>query len=402
MVGEIIQLTGEQENAIDFLIKNIRAGVIALAGPAGTGKTTVIKQLVARLEGQVTVCATTNKAAVVLRKKGLDAVTLHQACMTPLFKPPLDKVGSFLNTASEKNTKYPEELLDSYTHEELFDALMATKRSGICSGMRSLGIRDMFAYVSGWLPAGKKEGILIVDEASMLGEKDLDIVMQVFDYIILVGDEYQLSPVKATPVFWNVPTRIALKQIHRQAEGSQPLQIATKIRTKQPLMMAPRQKIDYELAREGMPVIVWKNTTRERLTIQIRENLGYAGLPPQPGEYLICRNAQDRDAKERGLYNNSLWKVLACNENYCCTLENESGEVVEDEYVFIEELNKGDGLPFRFGYCLTAHNSQGSEWPTVMVHASDAGAHLAAFPEEGRKWLYTAVTRGKENVVWVA
>lgn len=393
------ELTDEQKAAVEFIRANAWKGLVALAGPAGSGKTTVIKSLVEAFKGPVTVCATTNKAAVVLRRKGLDAVTLHQACMAPLFKPPLDDIAKFLNESDEKNVKYPNELKDEYTQEQLFQALIATKRSGINSGMRSLGIRDVFKYVSGWLPSGHKDGVLIVDEASMLGDRDLDIVQQVFDRIVLVGDEYQLPPVKDSPAFWLVENRVSLNQIHRQAEGSQPLQIATKIRNGEPIVMSPRQKIDYELCRSGMPVLVWRNATRERLTVDIRKNLGFDGLPPQEGEYLICRNGQDKTAKEIGFHNNSMWKVIS-SDGYYCELENDDGER-HSQHVYIEEFDQGDGLPFRFAYALTAHNSQGSEWPTVMINVPDASAWLGRKDGDGRKGVYTQVTRGKECVKWV-
>lgn len=429
MTVQTLNLTDEQQSAINFVKDNIKSGLVAIAGPAGSGKTTLIKQLIQELDDEVIVSAMTNKAAVVLRNKGIDAFTLHQACMTPNFGPPLTDIANFLNnTALEKieakdltespdptkevvkpvekiilkpdEIKYPAALLDEYKPELLYQALTSTKRTGICSGFRSLGITDVFKYINGWLPTCEKEGTLIVDEASMMGESDLAIATQVFDKIVLVGDEYQLAPVKSTAIFWNIPKRFALTSIHRQAKGSQPLDIATKIRTDEPMVMKPRVPIDYELSRQGAPVIVWKNDTRVNLTIKIRKNLGYEGKPPQVGEYLICRNGQDKDAKEMGFYNNSLWKVLE-GDDYVCTLENDAGEIRENVFVFMEELKDGDGLPFRFAYALTAHNSQGSEWPTVMIHAPDASAIMGRSSTEGKRWLYTAVTRAKENVIWV-
>jgi exodeoxyribonuclease-5 len=50
-----------------------------------------------------------------------------------------------------------------------------------------------------------------------------------------------------------------------------------------------------------------------------------------------------------------------------------------------------------YGYCLTAHKSQGSEWNTVGIYAPDYMAKVMG-EEETRRWLYTAITRAREKV----
>jgi exodeoxyribonuclease-5 len=51
---------------------------------------------------------------------------------------------------------------------------------------------------------------------------------------------------------------------------------------------------------------------------------------------------------------------------------------------------------FTFGWAITCHKSQGSEWPNVLVF-DESGA----FREHRANWLYTAITRaaGKVTVV---
>jgi exodeoxyribonuclease-5 len=226
------------------------------------------------------------------------------------------------------------------------------------------------------------------------------LAKKVFQFIILIGDEYQLPPVTGEPVFWQVQTRFALTHIHRQAAGSQPLQLAEKLRKKESIECGPVEVIDEELCRAGMPVIVWRNKTRVELTETIRRKLGFDQLPPQAGEMLICRNGSDRAAKSRGLFNNSIWKVVAA-DGFECILENQAGDILENEKVFMEELDRGSGTPFRFAYALTCHSAQGSEWPTIMIHEPDAWCYMRALPGEVWTWLYTAVTRSKERVMWV-
>ena len=54
-------------------------------------------------------------------------------------------------------------------------------------------------------------------------------------------------------------------------------------------------------------------------------------------------------------------------------------------------------LTFDYGYCITCHKSQGSEWDKVLVIEEK-------FPfekEEHARWLYTACTRASEKLVLV-
>lgn len=59
---------------------------------------------------------------------------------------------------------------------------------------------------------------------------------------------------------------------------------------------------------------------------------------------------------------------------------------------------RGPQQPFldaNFGYCLTAHRSQGSEWNRVLVIAEPT---IRIKTEEGLRWLYTSITRAKDTV----
>ena len=52
-------------------------------------------------------------------------------------------------------------------------------------------------------------------------------------------------------------------------------------------------------------------------------------------------------------------------------------------------------LFFAYGYAITTHKAQGSEWPRVLVFEE-------SFPfekEEHKRWLYTATTRASEKLV---
>ena len=55
-----------------------------------------------------------------------------------------------------------------------------------------------------------------------------------------------------------------------------------------------------------------------------------------------------------------------------------------------------DSDEFDYGYALTVHKAQGSQWNDVIVFDE-----AAAFREDARRWRYTAVTRAAERVTVV-
>lgn len=52
-------------------------------------------------------------------------------------------------------------------------------------------------------------------------------------------------------------------------------------------------------------------------------------------------------------------------------------------------------LPVKFGYAITGHKSQGSEWKNVFV---DANSRKNMLCEDTFRWVYTAITRAKEKL----
>lgn len=74
--------------------------------------------------------------------------------------------------------------------------------------------------------------------------------------------------------------------------------------------------------------------------------------------------------------------------SHCMTVRFDNG----DEFV---ASTSGDYSKIRYGYAITCHKSQGGEYPNVFIvaHSSDVAGRLLT-----REWLYTAVTRAKENV----
>jgi hypothetical protein len=67
-----------------------------------------------------------------------------------------------------------------------------------------------------------------------------------------------------------------------------------------------------------------------------------------------------------------------------------NGEVWKDNP---EEDRPDDIVRLDFGYALTVHKSQGSEWNNVLI-INDYGGNPNDYPN----WLYTGITRGKKSI----
>lgn len=182
-----MQLTAHQQAAFDELLLHIEQGeMCCLKGYAGTGKTTLIGQLVDELlerEIEVYACTPTHKAAQVLQskigKRGVSVGTIHSFLGLKLVR---DNKGGYVLKPSG-DTAIPE-----------------------------------------W-------GVVIVDEASMVG-------MDLWPYIVqaawltwvFVGDPAQLPPVNEEPsAVFDLPGP-ELEEVVRQARDNPIIDFATRVR----------------------------------------------------------------------------------------------------------------------------------------------------------------------------
>ena len=165
---------------------------------------------------------------------------------------------------------------------------------------------------------GAKEGtgVLIIDEASMVGAKMLALCQEAFPQICLVGDPGQLPPVQDKAMLAEVPG-FELTEVHRQAKESRIVQLAYAARYGEKFWESipyVAGEVEEYLGVEASafltsPLIVWRNTTRVECTGAIRAALGFPRDVVQVGEPLVCRSTDPR-ARAEGLYNNSLWRVV--------------------------------------------------------------------------------------------
>jgi len=237
-----IVLTQHQCEAVSWLADQLQDGVkiVALRGYAGTGKTTVIGPLIDCLEGTglpVTLGAPTHRAAMVLRTKGLaQADTVHAHALTPSFTGDYTKALRWLGGSCQCKV---EALAEAHAPVDGVPWLVA-ERLPVCGttpqtvkaraahhdpkrALESIGIYGR-SHFAGFAPKCG-EGVLIIDEASMVGSAMLALCQEAFPQICLIGDPGQLPPVKDAAMLASVPG-IDLVEVHRQAKDSAIIQLA--------------------------------------------------------------------------------------------------------------------------------------------------------------------------------
>ncbi len=203
-----------------------------------------------------------------------------------------------------------------------------------------------------------------------------------------------------------------LTEIHRQAAENPILRLADAIRRGEPLPGRGYQAggVLHITNEAGAPdafdmTLVGTNDTRRRQNGRARRLYGFAREEePQLGETLVCLH-NDYSVHDP-VFNGSVWAVA--NLEY----EEEEQPILrlnlKNEYsqtqvrVAIECFTEQRFTPFQnlqsfdYGYTLTVHKAQGSEWPAVRLINE-----CKVFRAEARRWLYTGVTRASQRLTIV-
>lgn len=248
--------------------------------------------------------------------------------------------------------------------------------------------------------------LIIVDEASMISARLLDDLESYGKKVLLVGDHGQLEPIGSNPKVMLHPD-VRLEQIHRQAAGSSIIKFAHVLREgRNPAQWVGVDRESVHI-RPGFPddpaafdvVICGFNKTRVRLNRQIREDRGFSGSRPVEGEWVICL----RNNHDMGVFNGQRFRVVGVKETaglHTLSLVDEDDAKFKDIPYAPEQfgrestdltINRSKCL-FDWGYALTAHKSQGSEWDRVAVIEEIGQSWSAA------RWRYTASTRAAKEL----
>ena len=434
--------------------------VLAITGKAGSGKTVLLAELALKLKAMglaavrpdwepakkkgrrsFAVLAPTNKAASVLRAKGVPATTIHRIIYTPEYDPEYEKLAEWLE--GERATRPSIEGLA----DEALDRAQAfyNEHNSIPGAFAAAGLRGA-DFITGWTRREEPLDIALVDEASMLDQAKLDDLKEIFGQIVLFGDPAQLAPVgeQGGMVFDGLPGERVhhLARVHRQAADSPILDLAHLLgepglefhEFEQAVRDAARnddrvriaERADADRMCDG-PVLVWRNKTRMRLIKAFRAAHACPEHALVPGEPLICdglelplrQRKQRIELEARGLIKGAQATYLGPGRKPGFARVNILGSeepgisvaaIIQIESPDAEEpviLSAArSGALFLHGAACTIHKAQGSQWPEVQVFAPDLFAAAQSRAEEAglalwKRLAYVAITRAEERLIWV-
>lgn len=383
--------------------------VFLLLGYAGTGKTTMAAHAGTPSGGRVLFAAYTGKAASVLRAKGCTgASTIHSLIYHPEVRSTA-RVRELEQEVEEAYAAVPD-AGEQHIHDEY--RLAALRRAADLE--RQLDEAREAARQPGFRlnPSSDlaRAGLLVLDEVSMVGRR-VGADLESFGVPILaLGDDAQLPPVADGGYFTKRQPDYQLTQVHRHAAGSPVIKLATAIREGYPIMghdsVVPWGTLSVVEALEADQVIVGRNATRREFNRRARSvRFGRdVGAFPVPTDRLVCL----RNDHEEGLLNGTTWTVATCQHDalereLCMDIVDDEGtlkRVVAHDHPFLGEpvplWKRREAQEFDFGYALTCHKAQGSQWDHVVVLDESR-----AFGIHARRWLYTAVTRAAKRVTLI-
>ncbi len=438
-----------------------KARVTAVVGKAGSGKTLLLSELYKAMEEvgvdvvsgdwegrarkdrrTLAILAPTNKAASVLRARGVPATTIHRILYTPVYDPEYEKLAEWLAGGGEGKRPVINGLTDAALDRAL-EFFKATK--SVFGALATAGLRGS-DFITGWKRRDDPLDIGFVDEASMLDQRALDDLREIFPTLVLFGDPAQLAPVgqSGEMVFDKLGEgrKLELHRIHRQTRDNPILDLAHALSDEsldfqgfEQMVAAAAQKddrvvvaprVDADLMARS-PVLVWRNKTRIRLIHAFRSVHDAPQTELLAGEPLICdgielplKHRKKRiDLEARGLIKGAQAVYLGPGRSpgfaRLFVLAAEDPQVSAASIIKIERPDEDEpfipqaarmGATFLHGAAVTIHKAQGSQWPQVQVFAPDlSAASWAGRVEAGiplwKRLAYVAITRAEHRLIWV-
>jgi exodeoxyribonuclease-5 len=440
-------------------LQEARSQVMAIVGKAGSGKTMLLAHMVEAVqdagvdlvsgdyEGKarkdrrsLAVLAPTNKAASVLRTRGVPATTIHRILYTPMYDPEYEKIAEWLAGLGEKPK------IEGMTDEALDRAKrFYADHKSIPGALAAAGLKGS-DFIQGWKRREDPLDIGFVDESSMLDDKQYEDLREIFPTLVLFGDPAQLAPVgqSGAMIFDTLKDgrKLELSRVHRQADDNPILDLAHALsdpaltfesfermieeagKTDDRVVYAGR--VEAELMSRS-PVLVWRNATRIRLIQAYRGAFGATVDTLLPGEPLICdgielplKHRKKRiDLEARGLIKGaqviylgpgkkngfSRLHVIGAEDPQVSAASIIKIEAPDEEEPFIP-FAAHMGATFLHGAAVTIHKAQGSQWDAVQVFAPDLYAAARSGREEAgtplwKRLAYVAITRAQNRLLWV-
>lgn len=386
-------LTDEQQSLIEDCYNWFYYGnelVFEFAGGPGTGKSFVLDFIINYLginRDRIAPMAYTGAAAVNMRTKGLlNAGTIHSWIYNTCVAPKTDKSGNYI---IDEYFNRPKEGLDFIPKVEL-----------------------------------QNIELIIIDEAYMV-PFELKKDIEAFGIkIIACGDWNQLPPINSKPAYLTDRNIHLLTKTMRQAENSNIVKLAYNVLNGYPIsngyygdvLVIDEEELTDQMILSSDVVICSKNLTREYYNNKIRKIYGYCNKLPEYGERVICRsNNKYEVVDDINLANGLIGTVtnfpdvsgfdgktfelsfkpdllsnsfnIKASYKYFIAPHQQKEKLKYDKYL--------EGEKFEFGYCITSHLSQGSQFDSVIVVEEPMMGNI------NNRLSYVAITRAKKRLIYV-
>ena len=414
----MIMLSKDQLNAkntiLDWVQTNNRSLYITLGGYAGTGKSSLIAEIRKSIpkRWKVAFCAFTGKAAGVMKDKLLAVNAINDN----------DYIGT-MHSLMYMVREDPETKLKVFEKKSFIDY-----------------------------------DLIVVDEASMVNQ-DLFIDLRSYHIpMLFVGDHGQLPPISSDDFNLMSEPMIRLEEVHRFGENSALLDLSIMARNGESIPFKQFDE-KVAKVKETDPMVndfihnhlgdfsngvclCGTNNTRVDVNQLIRYNSGIiddiGDKIPRTDDRVVC--LKNNRSLIDPIYNGQLGTITSIanvdklDDVYSMGILMDEGfgykgfvnrdnfgkmKYASDgkEYVTVKELMQLKSYltiaekkmmrgkvgkkklyfdSFDFGYCLTVHKAQGSEWGNVLLFEEISGYWD---DEYKRKWLYTAITRSNDRLL---
>lgn len=425
-----------------------------LGGGAGSGKTTIARTVIERLDlkpfnwadalssrtedgvilpqpDTFIAAAPTRRAASQLLRKGVPARTIHGVAYSPLLKA-TGRSEERLREILEKQQEIEAQIVAA------IDAGQDQEAEKLGHALRALQDEEEKLEDPDWSFFGDMiaaASLLFVDEASMVSKETCLDLESVGTPVLYVGDPYQLPPIakgESRPKeHFTLPLiDVVLTQTHRQAAGNGVLDLATALRSGEPLRHVETQDVQVRpttalledmraepqaFLERDLFFITDTNERRAMFNRSMRKMMGREDWHLAPGDRLMVRKNAPKEMLSNGDVIELIevvWSDLA--NAYVCRryLHLETGEEREIPLAFVAKalcrtydlfhypkVNvdgcRSEGaspVVVDYGFAITCHASQGSERARVIV----AGKWLGGQHHDIKmRWVYTALTRAR-------
>lgn len=377
--------TQDQITALEIIDKAYqkKQKEIVLSGNAGTGKTTIVKEIIKKYASKVLLLAPTAKAALRLKEvTDTQAHTIHSVLYETVIE---NEDGELIFLSPQQITQ--------------------------------------------------RKSLVIIDEASMLGTKlKQDILANIPEEtrVLFVGDFFQLPPVKDKSGVDLVNPDAKLLNIHRQSMQNPIIPFTLKIRegkwldwlktydnsNDHLLKFSSKETLvnnfvtDYKQGTDTI-CLCYTHASRTQLNQQIRNELGFTKRLEANdqlivksnnkacgifnGEIITIQSLKYYKSAQFGTY--ALIKIKEKKTPFKIALNTFGMD--STDYRAWTQLHRGklhnNFIHCDYGYAITIHSSQGSQWNTVHYYYEPTQHKL--FPSEiNNKMLYTGCTRATTNL----